>query len=88
MSESITDPLGVEFQRVVAILCAADQLTLEEFRTAQLTARPSGYEDYIHGLWIPWRRGGLMWLAGRSDETERRAVFEAVLRRAEKGGSR
>lgn len=87
MSEPTTDPRDVEFQRVVAILSAAESLTLEEFQAAQFSVRP-GYEDYINGLWVPWRRGGLMWLAGRSDEAERRAVFEAVLSRAEKGGPR
>jgi hypothetical protein len=63
----------------VKIIEAAKGLTRAEFEAAQRRARPTlNDDDYLEGLWIQWRRGGLPWLAARTFEGERDEVFAAV----------
>jgi hypothetical protein len=62
---------------------AADSLPRSEWNKAQRTARPKIDDDCLKDKWTEWRKGGLMWLGGRTDPMERHAVFAAVLRQVE-----
>lgn len=71
---------GLEFH--VAMNQAADDLPRERWDAAQRIARSDIGQDYLDSKWPEWRRGGLMWLAGRTSEAERDAVYAAVIEKA------
>ncbi len=71
------------FKEAVAFAHAVEEVTREEFLDAQRRVRPgASYEGYAEGLWGPWKTGGLLWLATRSDPDEVAEVYALVVAHA------
>ena len=68
------------FAAAVALAQAVEAVTREEFLDAQRRVRPgASYKGYAEGLWGPWKTGGLLWLACRTDPDEVAQVYALVV---------
>lgn len=71
------------FKDAVALAQAVEEVTREEFLDAQRRVRPeASYKGYTEGLWQPWKAGGLLWLANRTNPQEVAEVYVLVVTRA------
>ncbi len=77
------EPRVPSFADAVAFAQAVEEVTREEFLDAQRRVRPgASYEGHAEGLWGPWKTGGLLWLANRTDPQEVAEVFALVVTKA------